>query len=391
MPLIGNVDKVTHTYVAGWLADTDTPLQPVDVLVYVNGEGRGRVTADVPRDDLRTAFPGATGRHAFRLEFGWPLSPYRAHEVEVMDGIARRPIAEGRRTLQPIGTLHKTEPAPIFLTSAGRTGTSLLMGRLAAHPEIAVAGSHPYEVKLLTYYTLALRTLTLEANWNCSMNPDALVSETSRYIIGFNPFHDPQFGEHPLLERYWNMTGHTILRPAFREAVLAYYDTVRMVTNKLHIRYFAEKTHPNPLIRDGAIAMFGDMKEIVLVRDPRDMVCSYRAFWGHQPAQAVSLIRSQFLELAERLRCADPGSLLVRYEDLILDPDETLGRIWEFLGIEPVALKQPDTEAAIFSSHGTSVSPRESIGRWQKELTNDEKTLCEQCFSAFLPNFGYNQ
>ena len=79
--------------------------------------------------------------------------------------------------------------------------------------------------------------------------------------------------------------------------------------------------------------MFGDMKEIVLVRDPRDMVCSYRAFWGHQPAQAVSLIRSQFLELAERLRCADPGSLLVRYEDLILDPDETLGRIWEFLGM----------------------------------------------------------
>jgi hypothetical protein len=391
MPLIGNVDKVTHTYVAGWLADTDTPLQPVDVLVYVNGEGRGRVTADVPRDDLRTAFPGATGRHAFRLEFGWPLSPYRAHEVEVMDGIARRPIAEGRRTLQPIGTLHKTEPAPIFLSSAGRTGTSLLMGRLAAHPEIAVAGSHPYEVKLLTYYTLALRTLTLEANWNCSMNPDALASETSRYMIGFNPFHDPQFGVHPLLERYWDMTGHAILSPAFRDAVCAYYDTIRIVTNKLRIRYFAEKTHPGPLIRDGAIAMFGFIKEIVLVRDPRDMVCSYRAFWGRNPTEAVPLIRSQFLELAERLHASDSGSLLVRYEDLVLDPGRTLGRIWEFLEIEPAVPDRHDAEAAVFQTHGTSVSPRESIGRWQKELTNDEKTLCEQCFSAFLPNFGYNQ
>jgi len=196
MPLIGHVDKITHTYVAGWLADPEDPGQPVDVLIYVNGEGRGRVTADRPRGDLRAAFAGATGNHAFRFEFGRPLSPYRPNEVEVIDARERNSLPGGKQTLHALDGQQRIEPAPICVTSTGRAGSSLLMRRLAAHPEIAVAGTHPYEVKQLMYYTLALRTLSLTANWNRSMNPDGLASEASRYVIGFNPFHDRDFGDY---------------------------------------------------------------------------------------------------------------------------------------------------------------------------------------------------
>jgi hypothetical protein len=390
MPLIGSVDKITRTYVAGWRADSENPGQPVDVLVYVNGEGRGCATADLPRDDLRAAFPGATGKHAFRFEFGWSLSPYRSNHVKVIDARDRGLVPGGERTLLPRGGQRKIEPAPICVTSTGRAGTSLLMGRLAAHPEIAVAGTHPYEVKQLTYQVLALRTLSLEANWNRSMTPDALVSDASRYVFGFNPFHDPHFGDHPLLDRYWEVTAPEMLTAALRGLVLAYYDTVRVMTGKVRIRYFAEKTHPNALLRDGAIAMFGGVKEIVLVRDPRDLVCSYRAFWGSESAQSVSLILAQFVELAERVRTAEPDTLLVRYEDLVLDPNGTLGRICAFLELEHGAAERDDAEAAIFRKHGTSGSPQESIGRWRQELTKGEIAACDNAFGPFLEVFGYS-
>lgn len=399
MPLISSVDKITRSYVAGWVADPENPEQPVDVLIYVNGEGRGRVTANVVRDDLRAAFPGATGSHAFRFEFGWPLSPFRTNEVEIFYAFESQLLQGGKQTLPRQGAGEQSRhdrdgsrqngPAPIFVTSTGRSGSSLLMGRLAAHPDIAVAGAHPYEVKQLTYYAGVLRTLSLEANWDCSMHPDALLSDASRYVTGFNPFHDPQFGTDPRLSKYWEVTAYEILTSAFRETIAAYYEVVRAMAHKVNIRYFAEKAQPNPLIRDGVIAIFGDIREILLVRDPRDLVCSYRAFWGATPANAISLIRSQFDEIASRAVAAAPNTLLIKYEDLVLQPDETLSRMCAFLGLDQKSASTDIVENRIFDTHGTSKSPAESIGRWRQELTSEQRKLCEIAFAGFLPRLGY--
>jgi len=389
MPLIGNVDKITLSYIAGWAADSDMLDESLDVLIYVDGEGRGRVKANVPRDDLRTAFPGATGKHAFRFEFGRPLSPFAQHKVSVIDARDRKPLPNGERTIPAVGREPTGGPQPICLTSTGRSGTSLLMGRLAGHPEIAVAGRHPFEVKQLTYHVLALRTMTLAANWNKSMNPEALVSPASHYSIGFNPFHDPDFGDHPLLDEYWQTTAPVLLTAAFRDATLAYYDAVRVMTGKLRIRYFAEKTHPNQEIRDGVAAVFGGVKEIVLVRDPRDLMCSYRAFWKRDLGEAVSLIGSQLSELAQRVRHPDPDTLLMRYEDLIMEPTETLGKVWEFLQLERGANVQQSGESAVFRQHGTSGSPEKSVGRWKHELTSQEVDVCSQKLEPLMTLFGY--
>jgi len=207
-------------------------------------------------------------------------------------------------------------------------------------------------------------------------------------IVGRSHLDCRAAGDHPLFDRYWEVTGPRLLTSAFRDMVLAYYDTVRAMTGKVHIRYFAEKMHPDLLIRDGAITMFGAVKEIVLVRDPRDLVCSYRAFWGRQTAEAVSLIHSQLLELAERVCPAGPDTLLVRYEDLVLDPTETLGRICSFLGLEHGPAERRDDEAATFRKHGTSGSPQESIGRWRQELTAEEIAACDTTFGPLLSVFG---
>jgi hypothetical protein len=399
MPLISSVDKITRSYIAGWVADSERPDEPVDVLVYVNGEGRGRVTANLVRDDLRAAFPGATGSHAFRFEFGWPLSPFRRNEVEIFDAHQHQLLHAGKRTLHPqgenkpivnaLGGSRENGPMPILVTSTGRSGSSLLMRRLAAHPEIVVAGSHPYEVKQLTYYAGALRTLSLEANWACSMNPDALLSEASRYVTGFNPFHDPQFGTDPLLEQYWEVTGFEILTSAFRELIVTYYEAIRTMTHKASVRYFAEKTHPNPLVRDAVIAMFGGVKEILLVRDPRDLVCSYRAFWGATPSDAISLICSQCDDISNRVAAATADTLSIKYEDLVVQPDETLDRMSAFLGLSQKPVATDVAEGAIFGTHGTSRTPAESIGRWRQDLTSEQIKLCEAAFAELLPKLGY--
>ena len=84
-------------------------------------------------------------------------------------------------------------------------------------------------------------------------------------------------------------------------------------------------------------------------------------------------------------------SRLVRYEDLVLEPEQTLGRICALLELEAGPAEQREAEAATFQRHGTSGSPQESIGRWRNELTEEERELCETAFGDFLKILGYTQ
>jgi hypothetical protein len=66
---IGRLDKAVLTAgqlrLAGWALDQDTPTDPVDVHVYVNGRIVRNLSASLGRPDVAQAYPPAGSRHGF--------------------------------------------------------------------------------------------------------------------------------------------------------------------------------------------------------------------------------------------------------------------------------------------------------------------------------------
>ena len=378
MQIVGYVDIISRSVVTGWIADKDAPIGALQVSILVNGEVEGHAIANEFRSDLVNAFEGASGRYCFRFNFIPPLSAFDTHEVAVVIGHNLLPSRQWTRTIPSIA-----QPAlPILVTSAGRSGSTLMMNRLSAHPDVLLVAEHPAEVKLLTYYAGAMRALTSPADPERSTHPSTIM--TDRFSIGFNPFHDND--DHPLFETYWERTVPLTLAHSFRELILAYYDTVRLTAGKPVPRYIAEKAQPDPLIRQCAIFMFGAVREIVLLRDPRDLLCSYHSFWKTDLVEAQQTIVSQLVPLLALWKKSLSCTLFIKYEDMTRQSVATMEKVYDFLDLPSV---QATDDVELFGRHGTSRTVEASVGRWRTDLPLDVIASCQKKFAPFLAAFGY--
>jgi hypothetical protein len=169
-------------------------------------------------------------------------------------------------------------------------------------------------------------------------------------------------------------------------------------------RYFAEKALPGRtgrMIRE----LYPGGHEIALVRDLRDVACSvidYNAkrgisMWGLDGTVSdqdwFTRMRRQALRLVDAWR---DGAVLVRYEDLIADPDPTLTKLLGAIGLDDSrrTVKQVLKDAGKLMpkaqvNHQTSPSVRASVGRWKRDLSPERQAVCAEAFDDVLAQFGY--
>ncbi|HUB14804.1 MAG TPA: sulfotransferase [Acetobacteraceae bacterium] len=386
----GHIDSTDHYAIVGWAADPDYPDSRVHLRIMVNGMEHGRVIAERPRPDLKQAGTYGDGAHGFAYVFDPPLSPLHGYDVVVRYIDPPADVANGRLRIEAVRP-QDVMLRPLLVTATGRSGTTLLMKRLGYAPEIVLADIFPFEMKLLTYYGCALEILTTASS---PANPFALDRLTEdRYHLGLNPFHHPQFeAVYPnaaMLHRFFGPRTAARLHPAFRTIVDDFYRDMQTHFRKPQARFFAEKCDVFTPARHFARLAFEGVKELLLVRDPRDIYCSRRSFWsdsGENSMQNLKTVQATVLPLlaAERDRL-----LVVRYEDLILQPTETLASIVEYLGLSHPIKPRPDGEREIFAAHGTSKDPAASIGRWKHELDAEDRTALLKSFKPFLEAFHY--
>jgi Sulfotransferase family len=310
-----------------------------------------------------------------------PLPPWTAQRIEVRAGGTT--LADV--TIPAVAVPQEASPLPLLMMSMGRSGSTLMMELLRRHPSIIVAGPKPYEVKLLTYYALSLAMMTGEAHRTLSLDADKMGVVHNRYAIGRNPFNDQAYSRSSAVRKYWEHRAPAVLGPAFRRAVVEYYDAEREAAGRRSFAVFAEKVLPNDFLRDGVRAMFPEARVMLLVRDPRDTLCSYRDFWHEDPAEAERLIDNHLMLLL-RLQ-QQPDVLLTRYEDLIADRTATLARIWQYLGIPAVDLPNVADDSA--TGHVTSPSVAASIGRWRRDLSEADRTRLNQMWRPALAELRY--
>ncbi|WP_420126702.1 sulfotransferase family protein [Longimicrobium sp.] len=297
-----------------------------------------------------------------------------------------------------------TQPAryqPLMVTSVGRSGSTWFQHLLSQHPAVAAFRAHSYEA------TPARELLLLAAN-SAASGP---YTEAFFARKGFRSLlTGPSAGD--AMPRMMAAVGEGVREQAEAavRAIDRFYDLAdrmdgRPAAGDEGTRYFTEKNlRPEWLFWE----VYPRAKEIFLVRDFRDVITSSlaaNAKWGKRffgRGQAADDRDYVFVRAAmarpwilEPWRQRSDRAHLVRYEELILNPEPVLRGVLEYLELDPsdAAIAQMlrlagATQAGdARSEHMTSSSAAASIGRWKKDLPPPLVAACDEAFAEFFDAF----
>jgi len=367
--------------IAGWILSKASPAIAVEILsggkvlqkvpVGKSRPGVGKRFPEVP-EAQNCGFAAAVG------VLGLPQVAKLRLRAYLADG-STLPLADIKLNHQPLPSNYQPQLQPLMLTSSGRSGTTWMMRLLSQHPAIITCQIYAYETRVVPFWMQLLQFLSQRAN----------------------PIETPFGADYPPKAA------------AFCQQTLdAFYlhlaEAQGQTISPPELAYFAEKNSFNPNI-DLLMEIYPQGKEIILVRDFRDVACSILAFNKKRGSEGFG--RKRFKNDKEHLRevmkNASSGLLqrwkkrqqqvhLVRYEDLILSPEETLTGIFGYLNLdnsqEAIAriLKKASADTPYTQWHQTSSSAKDSIGRWRQDLEPSLQKVCNQVLAKTLREFGYS-
>lgn len=166
---------------------------------------------------------------------------------------------------------------------------------------------------------------------------------------------------------------------------------------------FATEKFPPRLDLSRALADDPKIRVMVLVRDPRDVIVSARAFdqkrgysgFLEQPGDTDEDLVLRYAAQYERLVqiATTPDVLLVRYEDMVADPGREAQRVFGWLGIDDsddrvaAAVRQALSKKP--GRHLTAASVAQTVGRWHDSLDGGTVELVNRHMTAQLAALGY--
>lgn len=401
-PKSGQVVGGVVLTIGGWAVGQQSRISEVALLEGGRRVRRGVVELSSP--DVAARFPDLPGADTSRFLIGVGLiglpSPFEI-EVHAIAGEQRWPLAviRGRRT----APRYDYEPLlrPLMVTCLFRTGTTLLMRMLSAHPEIVAYDKYGYEIRAATHWMHVLRTLS-EPGWFFDSERLGPYLNGLESAVSGNPYSSPPAIENEAVLR-WAATTHPVDVASFcRRAVDDFYGQVALSQGIGSARRFAEKQYPS-LLADVLAEIDGSTLELVSVRDPRDMLCSLASYWrwrddpagGSDFGARLPEIAASLKLLAERRRRGGERAHVVRYEDLVARPPETLEAILAFAGLDAAPatvarmVEHGFADVPELREHQTSGSVEASVGRWRRELDPSLQELCAEAFGETLSEFGY--
>lgn len=286
------------------------------------------------------------------------------------------------RATLPVVDIH---PAPLMVTSVGRSGSTLLMQYLAAHPDVVAKTDYPMEAKTASNAFTSLGEQLLEHYIELS-------------IIGQQ--------DRELDKELFRFASEQADRLAI-DVSTAYTSLHRDQCGiSLTPVYYAEKNmSPEWLFWE----VCSNAREIFLVRDPRDIICSSLAFnakrgtikFGRQDVETDIQYVCHRAEMSrpwvvEPWLARSDRAVLVKYEELATSPQRVLLNLFRYLDIphNPSLIEQIISDVAktteIQRRHSTTDSINASIARWKRDLSTDMLEACNREFKDYLEVFEYS-
>src|SRR5262245_29227603 len=337
-PKAGNQKEVCAITMAGWVLGRSNPATSVEVI----HEGRVIITApvSVARPDLANHY--AQVPHASNCGFSFELGMLGlppAFELRIQAVLADKSrvlIGTIRGHRHPLCSGFQPKLQPLMITSLARTGTTWLMRLLSEHPDVVVHRAYPYEARCASYWIHTLKVLSDPANLAESAHPDNF--SYTMHWVGLPPSYTPSLTRHPQIRKWFGLAYAEKLAAFIQETIDSFYQQVAASQDQPEPRFFAEKYNPGHvpwLIWE----LYPKAREIVLVRDFRDVYCSIlatntkrgRADFGRQHARSdedyIQHLRGSAVRLLQSWKKRTAQAKVLHYEGLIEQPIETLGAL----------------------------------------------------------------
>lgn len=287
---------------------------------------------------------------------------------------------------------------PISVNAMPRGGSSQLMRILSCSPDIAIVDQYPYEAHVATYYFHMIDMLSTPRGSGRGshyglMRNDRLVDHVVR------PFPSPRWEALPEEARSYLEVEHVERLIDYATASIdEFYSRVGGPRSS----FFAEKFLNKSVFSGGFIKdVYGRMKEVILLRDVRDVVCSSLSWRARKAGEAagpgdeensqVRKICRSFNNLADKALHTSE-CLVVKYHDMVLDTNSFVSSLERYLdvGIDRNELARiTASDGSEMSGHVTSGSARRSVERWREDLSPEWSSLCWRMCGHNLEMLGF--
>ena len=403
------IDKPTAGWRGGdWTLDVrgsavgeGSPVESVEF--HVDGRVIHIAACDAPRPVLAGERPdlpgaGASGFYAtlsaldLPREFELHVRAVRGDGVRLAFGVLR-----GRRSA--LETSFEPSLQPLIVSGPGRSGSTVFMQMLAGHPGIVAWPPFDEEPRVLTYWVEVMRTLARPDSFMRQVAPAGDLN--GDWWLGRREPRPRALSDGEV--QGWLGGAAVGEIAAFAQSrVEALYCRIR-TDDRRGARYFAEKLRNDP-VSDLAWELYPQAREVVLVRDPRDVLVSVLAAnrkRGERPPPAdpaawiADEFRPRIAAVVESWKRRRDRALLVRYEDLMTEPQATLAAVLEYLDLDAGAgavqamLSSAGRSLPEMEQHRTTASPRASIGRWRQDLDPALAEQCERVLGDAIAALGY--
>jgi hypothetical protein len=406
-PQQGDSTNVYGLTFEGWLVFRDGPVE--QIFLETLHIGSRPVPVNITRPDIEAAYPDIDWARSsgFRASLGISEVP-PTFDIRI---VAYRPertelgVIHGHRERLP--SPDDLRFNPIMLTTMARTGGNWVSHLLGHHPSVLSLQPFQYEARVAAYWFDVFATLANPRSYLQSLGSE--LAGQYWWLQGTNLMSEPSAAPEPQFVEWLGSENIEDLLMLAHGRVQKTYERVARIHDRPETRFFMERCPPNSLAHRLLPEIYPDGREIILVRDFRDMVASILAynrkrgsqFFGRHEAKSdaefITKLGTGATWLARLSRQRSDTSYLLRYEDLVQEPVETLQSVLAYIGIdadrettEKVLADAKSATNFAQEDHRTSASAEASIGRWRRDLESSLQEACEDAFGEVLSTLGYN-
>lgn len=267
--------------------------------------------------------------------------------------------------------------SPIFVVGSPRSGTSLLRVILNRHPAISLCDETHFFYYVYTRRR-AFGDLSDEDNRRRLIERYLAIHRIQRIGMDVPALSD-------------ELMRHGTSYATFFSTILKFYAVAKGK------RRHGEKTPHHALYTQTLCDWYPHCKVIHLIRDPRDVVGSLlRMPWANNSVTANARSWLLYTRSAEQISQSS-NYCLVRYEDLVQNPEVELKRICTFIdeAYHPAMLDSDSNEGKqeVASEWWFQRAKRpvtnDRVGKWREQLTPEQIALIEWIVAPVMRQFGY--
>jgi Sulfotransferase family len=278
------------------------------------------------------------------------------------------------------GTSGSSDSAPVFVAGADRSGTTLMLALLASHPDISMVR----RTNMWRYFHRRYGNLGQADNLERCLSDMVRYRRMRRLQPNVHRIRSEFLEGEPTYGRLFAL---------FHEHNAERAGKRRWGDKSLHTEHYASRV----------FAEFPNARIVHMVRDPRDRYASVRRRYGRNISR-VGAATGRWLTSTHagrrHIKRNSDRYLLVRYEDLVRDPESTMRRVCAHIGSEysPHMLSMDGIpeyrDAGGNSSFGDLVPGAISIraiGRFRDVLSASELAFIELVAGRDLAELGYER